>query len=972
MFPLKRISIYIFIIGTLILNTELAFTQKSTGILQGEVVDEAGGIIIGATVTIINENGKEKTVITSDTGKYSFNGLEPGKYSIKVIAPGFAQYENRSINIAPGKHALLNIRLVVTLETEEVVVSSEEPLSTDLNSSLNTLILREEDLDKLPDDTEQIVSMLRAMAGGSSDPEEQSGGVKVDGFSSGKLPPKEAIREIRINQNPYSAENDRMGWSSIDILTKPGMGKFSGRAAVYFNDESLNARNPFASNKPSKQSRYYSGSLGGPIIHKRVSFFINFDKDENDLNKIVNATILDSNLHPTQYNVALLAPQRSLNFSIRPDLKIDDRHTLIGRYSFSRTSNKNVGIGDFSLPSRAYETFNTVHDIQLTETAIINKSIVTETRLQYVFSRREQHGDNSIPSIHVQDAFNGGGSQIGLGSDDENRWEAQNYTMMVIDQHSVKFGLRLRGIKNQTISSRNFGGTFSFSGGTGPMLDANNEIIRDGNGTPLVGTITSIERYRRTLLFQQLSPTEIRVLGGGASQFSIAGGNPEQSVSQMDFGSFINDEWKIRQNFSLGLGLRYETQTNIDRGLNFAPRVAFAWSPGGSQKEGDKNRSKLVIRGGAGIFYERIRENYILEAKRYNSNNQSQFIIFNPDFYPNIPSIADLTSFAVPQTIRRLDGEIQAPYTIQSSIKVERALPLNLKFSTEYRNSRTVHALRSRNINAPIPGTYIPGVPASGIRPLGNIGNVYQYESTGIINSHEIFNYISGNIGQRLSFGLGGGFRRSKGDTDGAYSFPSDQYNMRWDYGRTYHPSRYMNLWNSFDAPFGINIYNYMYISSGRPFNITIGSDLNGDSLFTERPTFATDLNRPGVVVTRFGAFNTNPQPGERSIPRNYGTGPVYIMSYLSISKTFAFGDMPAKPVPPSQSKDGKPANTETPKKEKRYSLTWEVDIDNPLNHPNRNNPVGNISSPYFGQAPNGYGFFGSNRQISTSLRFKF
>src|SRR5208283_846170 len=189
----------------------------------------------------------------------------------------------------------------------------------------------------------------------------------------------------------------------------------------------------------------------------------------------------------------------------------------------------------------------------------------------------------------VLGSFNGGGSQNGRTFDTQNSFELQNYTSTIHGTHSLKFGVRIRGQLDDSVSRQNFNGTFTFGGGTlAPVLDSNNQPVLDGSGQQILAPITSIERYRRTILFQQqgLSAAQIRLLGGGATQFDINAGIPALNVHQMDVGIFAGDEWRVRPNLTLSVGLRYELQTNIQDWKDLGPRVAVAWAPRGVTKSG--------------------------------------------------------------------------------------------------------------------------------------------------------------------------------------------------------------------------------------------------------------------------------------------------------------------------------------------------------------------------------------------------
>ncbi|MGH9903159.1 MAG: hypothetical protein ACRD68_15235, partial [Pyrinomonadaceae bacterium] len=421
---------------------------------------------------------------------------------------------------------------------------------------------------------------------------------------------------------------------------------------------------------------------------------------------------------------------------------------------------------------------------------------------------------------------------------------------------------------------------------------ANDEIVRDAaTGLPLLVSITSIERYRRTLLFdrQGLAPAEARARGGGATQFSIAGGDPEARVTRTDFSPFIQDDWRVRPDLTFSLGLRYERQNNIDGLLDFAPRVAFAYALGGTGGAGggggQRRPQQTVIRGGFGVFYDRVGENLSLQADRFDGTTQQQFVVTTAsengtqilNLFPAVPSVETLTAFAVPQTVRRVADDIRAPYTMQAALSVERQLPCRITLSVNFISARTLHVLRSRNVNAPLPGTFIPGVSA-GIRPLPGAGNIFRYESSGRFNQNQLIVSVNNRFSREFTLFANYVLNRARSDTDGAGNFPVNQYDLRTEYGRSSQDIRHrFFLGGAINAlPWGIRLNPFVVANSGRPFNITTGRDANGDSLFTERPAFAVDPAKAGVRVTPFGSFDPNPVPGQPIIPRNYGTGPSF------------------------------------------------------------------------------------------------
>jgi hypothetical protein len=987
-----------------------ASAQQSSATLRGKVVDELGGIIIGATVTATDAAGVAKTATTDEQGNYVFSSLAPGRYTIRVAQEGFAPYENAAVDAQPGRTEPLNITLNPTIEQEQVTVMAEAPVSTEPDANADALVLRGKDLEALPDDPDDLMDALQALAGPSSGADDAAQ-IYIDGFTGGRLPPKESIREIRINRNPFSAEYDRLGYGRVEIFTKPGTDQFHGQGFFNFNDEALNSRLPFAATRAPYQSRRFGGNISGPIAKKKASFFFDFEKRDIDDNAVVQAIILDPSLNITNFNQTILTPSRLTSISPRLDYQINETNTLVARYTFERRTNQNAGVGGFNLPPLAFNTASTQQTVQATETAVINKKIINETRFQYERERTNNQGGTFAPDINVLDAFMTGGAQSALSFNNQDNLEIQNYTSWTMGTHSLKAGARLRHDRLRNVSQQNFAGTFTFAGGLAPELDANNQVVTDINGNPVFVQITSIERYRRTLLFQQqgLSAAQIRALGGGATQFSIAGGNPEADVTYADFEPFIQDDWRYKPNLTLSFGLRYEVQNNIHSNLNFAPRFAFAWSP-----SADPRNQKTVIRGGFGIFYTRFGQNLTLQATRFNGVNEQQFLITNAtpegqsilDFFPTVPTTAQLAAFQLQQTTRQVAPDITTPYTIQTAIGVDRKLPHNMTVTFNYIAARTLHVLRSRNINAPLldaAGRPLRDASGDFVRPNPGLGNVYQYESSGRFNQNQFVTTFSSRLSPRFSVTANYTLNFSHSDADGAGSFPMNQYDLAGEYGRSALDIRHrFSLYGSISGlPWGLSASPFVTYFSGRPFNIVIGRDLNGDSLFNDRPAFATDLSRPSVRITPYGAFDLDPLPGQTIIPRNYGTGPSFFSVNMRLSKTIGFGEVVNAGGGGGGGggrgggrggRGGRGGGGDIfgggggggfgggNAAEKRYNVTFSVSAQNLFNRANLNTPVANLSSPFFGESTTSAGRFGGtngattagNRRIELQVRFSF
>ena len=961
--PLHLLSCCVLLL-LLFSSSAASFAQSATGTLRGRVRDELGGLIVSAGVTVIDARGRERAALTNERGEFALEGLEAGLYRLRVSARGFALYESAEVIVVSGKAQTLDIELRVELKQEEVAVGAGERLTTDMENNRSATVLRGVELEALPDDPDDLQAALQALVGPTAGP--QGGQILIDGFmNTGQpLPPRSTIREIRINQNPFSAENDRLGFGQIQILTRPGADRWRGEALLGFSDESLNSRNPFAQNRAAYQTRQYGGSLSGPVSKNRASVIFNLERRETDDNAVVNATVLDGSLNIVPFREAVTVPQTRLNTGARLDYQLTRNHNLTARYALFRFDNSRANVGGFFLPEASYRITNTIQTFQLTETAVLSERLLNEFRAQFIYENQVEYGDSSRPTINVLGAFNGGGTGIGHEVNPEWRLWLQDNVTWTSGNHTLRFGGRLRVTSIEDISSFNFGGAFTFAGGLAPVLDASGEPVKDAGGEVITTTITSIERYRRTLLFQRrgLTAAEVRLRGGGATQFSITGGDPLSTGRQLDFGAFAQDEWRVRPELSLSLGLRFESQTNISNGLNLAPRISFAWAPVAAT--GTKE-PLVVVRGGLGLFYDRFNENIVVTASRYNGVTQRQFVLSDEavlNLFPSVPSFESVAAGAgFPPLIRRIGEALRVPYMIQSALSLERQLPMKTTLTVTYINSRTRRAFNSRNVNAPLP--------VSGVRPDPGAGNILQFESQGRINQNQLLVAVHNRLSSSFSFFVNYSLTKARSDTEGLGSFPSNSYNFDAEYSRASTDVRHtFSFGGNFATLFGIRLNPLVIATSGRPFNIVTGLDGNGDTLFTDRPAFATDLTKPGVVVTRFGAFDPNPEAGQQIVPRNFGSGPAFFVVNMNVSRAFSFGKVVSDKTQGAA------------QKEKRYGLTLTLRVQNLFNRANGGLPVGNLSSPLFGQSVVSAGSFGfagvnpsaGNRRLETQLRFTF
>jgi len=915
--------------------------MAQTATLRGVVTDETGAVIPSAQVTASGPNGA-RSATTGNDGSYALAGLPPGDYTVEASASGLVLPEPVRVTLSAGVRAL-NLQMKVAATRQEITVQeSDATVNTDAANNASAVTIKGSDLDALSDDPEDLQSDLQALAGPSAGP--SGGQIFIDGFSGGQLPPKESIREIRINQNPFSPEYDKIGLGRIEILTKPGTDKLRGAFSYNYMGDFWNSRNPYAAQKAPLKLDEFRGNLSGSL-NPRASFTLDVSREAIDNGSIVNAVTLDPRtLAATPFTAVPVTPQRRNLVSPRLDYQLGANNTLTVRYLYSQSDIRDAGIGSFDLLSRAYHLPSTNQTLQATDTAVFGTS-VNETRFQYGRYALEIIPNLQSPTIQVLGSFNGGGAQTGHAFNTQNSYELQNYTTMIHGDHTVKFGVRARLLYIDSVSPQNYNGAFTFGGGEAPVLDANNQPVLGASGQPVITEIQSIESYRRTLLFGQLgyTPQQIRALGGGATQFSISTGIPEISGNQTDVGAFFGDDWKVRPNFTLNLGMRYEAQANIHDWRDWAPRIGLAWAPGGTAKK----QPKTVFRAGFGMFYDRFALNNILTARRFNGLVQQQYVCTNPDFFPNLPASPALANCT--QVTWRIDPSLRAPYTLQSAFTVERQLPRGSTLAVTYTGSRGVHMLRSLDINAPLPGTYNPSVPASGVYPLGNLNPLFLMTSSGVYNQHQVTVNVNARVNRDLSLTGSYAWNQARSNTDGLGTFPANPYNYTGEYGPAATDIRHtVNINGTLNTKWDIRLSPFLNIQSGVPFDITTGSDLYGTTLFNARPGIATDPNKPGLIPTRYGLLDPNPTPGETILSRNYGRGPGQISVNVRVTKTFGFG--PERGGGGSGGPGGGPFGG-TPTTNRRYNMSISMSARNLLNHTNPGPIIGDITSPLFGQA---------------------
>jgi hypothetical protein len=942
------------------------FAQNAV-VLRGQVLDELGAVVPGAKVTIISTDGKPRSVLSDGNGEFTVHDLLPGAYTLTVEFQGFQPHIENDLRL-PLAISTLKITLKIAAVSIETDVKAEAAgVSVEPDQNPDALVLDEDFIETLPDNEEDLREYLEMMAGpGAGGARGGQGRAQflVDGFRGGRLPPREAILQIRINQNPFSAEYSHPGAGRVEIITKPGNNNWRGGAGLGLFNSALNARNAFAVVKPGLDQKRYSFNLSGPIIRKKMSFFANVERRGLDGSGTVRAQTLEG-----LFIANVPAPNESSSLSLRTDYLINQKNTFNFSYSRQSSSSRNReflsrgGVSNFILPERGSDLESTNHTMRLGEVFLINSSLIHETRLQLQHNRRELRALTQGRAINVLDAFQGGGATCCPNRAREFSAEWQDYLTYTRRKHTVKGGIQIEYNSRRDFNASNFNGAYIFS---------------------------SLDQYRRVLNGERVDPTNPESALARPAQFTINQGDPLIEYNRYEASWFIQDDVRVNQALTLSFGLRHEFQSQLTDAINFAPRLGVAWSP-------FKDR-KTVIRAGGGIFFDRLTANLYDNVLRYDGLRQRSIIIRNPS-YPD--PFADNPVIDVQRMIKRtLDPNLKAPYVIDFNISVERQLPSGFVSSISYTWTKGVHQFRARNINAPLPETNARPDPAQ--------GNLYQTEASAQSKHQRLWFRLDRRFSRTFSLFSSYTLSRTDSDADSPLALPANNYYLRPEWSRAATDRRhFIYLGGNATLPWRIRLTPYVNIASGLPFNITTGFDENRDTVINDRPLDIrrnADLSASlysqlpdrclsgckigGTPVSLRDFLTTNFPNGV------WAEGPGLFNFNLSLSKSFGFGenrgaasrDNKQSRVARNEASGGRVGKRESKgagkiasgkgsnaagsveREASRFNFTISAQITNLLNHVNFGQYSGVLTSPFFGRANSA----GPPRQIEINLRFNF
>jgi hypothetical protein len=440
-----RIAALCLVTASLLLPVAAA---AQTATLHGQVTDPSGAVIPGVAISLTG--GAQPLQATSSAdGEYAFRAIAPGSYTVSVSADGFAPLSIPAVTLTAGQSKSLNLPLAIAVEKQEVEVQGETQsvgISPDQNAS--SVVLKGNAIDALSDDPTELQNELQALAGPAAGP--NGGQIYIDGFEGGQIPPKSSILEIRVNQNPFSAEYDRIGYGRIEIITKPGSAKLKGSLNGFGTDSAFNTANPFIAGKPSYYQYSYSGDISGPITKTATYFFNAFTitRQNQAIVDALNPATLNSNISEAFPN-----PTNYFNLNPRVDFQISKNNFMSIRDQYSRYSAHGLDVGALVLSDQAVDALNWSNELQIGDTWVINSHLLMEPRFLWRRIGNNSTSDSTTPSVTVQGAFTTGGNGQGTLHDHQDVFMLQNYGTATFGKQTLRFGARARAYRDADYST---------------------------------------------------------------------------------------------------------------------------------------------------------------------------------------------------------------------------------------------------------------------------------------------------------------------------------------------------------------------------------------------------------------------------------------------------------------------------------------------------------------------------------------
>lgn len=886
--------------------------------IEGRVLDPLGDAVANALVSAADG----ETSSTDSHGHYSLACVPAASARLTVAAPGFAQAEAGPAEQAAGT-VHLDISLQIARVDTAVEVGTDDSLTQDADHGIGTHTLTGKDIQDLaddPDDFKRELQVLAAANGGAPG----AATITVDGFQNGSaLPPKSSIARIVTAPDMFSAEYQQAPYAGgrVEIYTKPGAEHYHGALFYTDSDGSFNATDPFSVTATPAGKRRYGFELTGPIRKKGSDFNMALEKRDIDEFNVVNAVTLDAHAQQTALHQTVSAPQRLWIASVRGDLQVAPSDIATLSFSANVNDSGNQGVGGLTLLENGYARHVSEYDLRFTNTQTLSASLLHETRIGYTWKDTAQLPNSGAPSVSVAGYFNGGGNSSGNLNTRERDLEIDDDVLYTRGRHSFKLGTEALGLFVHEEDPSTFNGAYSFGGGVAPVLAANNQP------TAQSAEVSSIEQYRRALL---------GLAGGTPTTYAIGTGTALVPLTQWQMSLYVQDVVKLASRLSVSGGMRYALQSSPGSYANFAPRVGVAWAI-------DK-RSKTVVHLRAGLFENPVDQGVALEAERLNGVRQTQRLIYSPSYTQPLTPVQGSLSV---DTLRMLPGSFAQSPSMQTMAGVEHDFPHHWHPQANFIYVNGWADARSRNTNAPLvadsnaPPNLLAALAAP--RPGPPNRNIFAYEQTGHIHGPIVFLGLDQHSYKRFGFFAGYLYFHLTDDFASNAGFVQDSYSNHGEAARPdFEATHRVFAFGNYNLPFKASLSTELDGQSGLPYNVTTGTDNNGDGNFNDRPSYAT-ASGADTFSTRFGLLTPDAING--NTPRNLGTMPFLLHLDMNLSRVFPLGA-----------------------KDKGRSLTLNARSANLLNHTNVTAVSTVVSSPTFSQSLAAE----SARRVELGARFAF
>jgi hypothetical protein len=641
-----------FALVTILCALPVAALAQQTAIgsrVRGVVQDQSGAVVPHARVSLLAEN--DEVLVSTETdasGAFAFDNVPAGRYRMRAEFPGFTPRTVPLRLSASTRLPLQTLVLTVAGVASEITVGEARgAVSTAGTANKDAIGLDDSALRDLPIFDRDVIGAAARFL----DPAALgNGGVSlvVDGMEARKagVSPS-AIQQIKVNQDPYSAEFARPGRGRIEVVTKSGTDAYHGSFDFTGRDAHLNARDPFAPTRPPEQRRIYEGVLGGPIANgKSSSFLVTLDRREEDLQAIVFADRPEGQVH-----AVVARPDRGVEASASVTHQYGKQQTFSVRFTGEQQTSRNQGVGGTTLAEAASDAHSDEEQIVVGHRWVVTARLLNEVRILAGRETQDTVGLGSAPRVVVLDAFTGGSAQSSQRQLEAHAQISQALTY-THGRHLLKAGFVIPDWSRRSFDDRgNREGTFTF------------------------GSLDDYVRGRPLSFSQQIGDGRLTFL---------------QKVA----GGFVQDQVSVNHNLTVSAGARYEWQNVYGDNNNVAPRASFAWAMG----------KRTVLRGGTGIFYERGGDGIIRDVLRSRDDRLIRILLVDPA-YPD-PFASELQAADVPRSLVTLVPDVRMPFTWQYGIGIERQVAPRTTMALSYLGAHGTNQFRSRDVNAPRPPDY--------------------------------------------------------------------------------------------------------------------------------------------------------------------------------------------------------------------------------------------------------------------------